>query len=573
MRNVRKTRIGLVVVIGILVMLAVMAAFVLIKRYAPSHHQLPLTEYYSVPEGEVLVVLQDTVLDEHAKWEDGRVYLEAGQIAKYLNKRFYWDTHENLLIYTTADDVIKAEPGKKNCRINKQKKETDYEIVKMDGDKVYIAVDFVKAYTDFACKVYDEPKRIVITYRYGEDLLFTKVKGKTPVRKKAGIKSDIVAMAAKGDVLQCLDEDAKEVNGFFHVITDDGVMGYISKRKAKEPYTAQLVSENKYEQDEYTHIKKDDKINLVWNQVYNQDANNQLPTLLEHAEGVTVLSPSWFRVTGTKGEITSLVSEEYVKTAHERGIEVWGMITDVDEAVDMYKVLSYTSKRQKIEKELIAQVIRNDLDGINIDFETITEQTAASYLQFIRELGIMCRHNNIVLSIDSYVPTSYTAYYDRAEQAAVADYVAIMAYDEHYAGGGESGSVASAAYSKQAAESTLKEVPADQILLGIPFYTRLWKETTKEDGSLKVDAENYSMINAWKWVKNRGITPVWDEETSQYYAEYEEDGVVYKMWLEDEKSIAEKVKVAHEYELAGTAAWKLGLEQAAVWKVIQKYIN
>jgi len=573
MKSTKRKQTEVNIAFGITLIIAVTVAVLLIRRYAPSRTVFPLTDYYPTPEGEAVIVLQDTVLEQHGKFEDGMVYLKAEQVAEHLNQRFYWDSHENLLLYTTADSVIKAEPGKKYYRINKNKEETNYEVIKLDGEDIYIAIDFIKKYTDFAYQVYDEPKRVVITYRYGEELYFTKIKRKVSVRIKAGRKSDIVATVPKGSVLQCLDEEAQEINGFLHVITEDGVQGYISKRKAGEPYKATLVSENEYERTNYSHIQKDGNVSLVWHQVYNQDANAQLSSMLEGVKGVTAISPSWFRLTGTEGEMTSLASESYVKTAHDKGLEVWGMMTDVDEKIDMYELLSYTSKRERIEKQLLSQAIRYDLDGINLDLESITAEAAPSYLQFIRELSIGCRKNDIVLSIDSYVPTSYTAYYNRAEQAAVADYVVVMAYDEHYSGGGESGSVASIGYVQMAIENILKEVPAQQVLMGMPFYTRLWRETTSEDGSIEVKAESYGMKNSWKLVKDRELTPVWNEETAQYYVEYESDGAVCKIWLEDETSIQEKLKKIYKSELAGTAAWKLGLEKDEVWRVIQKYTS
>lgn len=275
----------------------------------------------------------------------------------------------------------------------------------------------------------------------------------------------------------------------------------------------------------------------------------------------------------TEGSISSIASESYVEKAHSLGIEVWALTTDVDTDIDMHEIFSYTSKREKLEKELLAQAIKYDLDGINLDFERISKDTAASYLQFIREMSIKCRKNDIVLSIDNYVPTEYTAYYDRKEQAAVADYIMTMAYDEHYAGGGESGSVASIGYVDLAIDRSLEEIPAKQLLLGIPFYTRLWKEVTQQDGTLKVTAESYGMVSSWNKMKDVNVTPEWDDETEQYYGEYESDGAVYKMWLEDENSIEKKVERAYENELAGTAAWKLGMEKKEVWSVIQKYMN
>lgn len=561
-------------IMPVFMVLAVLAAgLFLVKRYAPTRTVIPLTEVYPVSEGEVLVVMQDAVMEQRGICADGIVYLEYQQTVDMLNQRFYWDSHENLMIYTTPLSVIKVKPGESKYVVNKNKKKTEYEILQMRGDKVYLALDFIKQYTELEYQLYEEPGRVVITYQYGQEFLFTTAKKDTPIRNRAGIKSGILTYAKAGSRLQCLDEGAENVNGFLHVITEDGVRGYISARKAEKPFSEILVSEGSFQPETYTHISKDYKINMVWHQVYNQEANEQLIGMMEKTEGVNTISPTWFRITGTEGEISSLASESYVKRAHAMGIEVWALITDVDEAVDMYEILSYTSKREKIEKKLLAQAIQYELDGINIDFETISEEVAPSYLQFIRELGIKCRKNDIVLSIDNYVPTEYSAYYDRREQAEAADYIITMAYDEHYSGGGESGSVASIGYVETAIENSLREVPKEQLILGIPFYTRLWKEEAADDGTVSVTAESYGMASSWNKIKEEGVEPSWDEETGQYYGEYERDGAIYKMWLEDEKSIGEKLKRAHDSDIAGTSAWKLGMEKQEVWAVIQKYMN
>lgn len=576
MEKTRRKRRGFnfVPIIGIIGFAVVLVIIIfLVKRYAPSRHILPLTEFYPVTEGEILVVMQDEVMEQRGIFIEDRVYLEYNQVTACLNKRFYWDYNENLLLYTTPTSVIKVIPGEHNYTVNKNKKKTDYEVVKLNGDKVYLALDFIELYTDLSYKIYDKPDRVVITYKYGQKLLFTETKKKVAVRKKAGIKSDIVSKVAKGSKLQCIDENAESVNGFLHIITEDGVKGYISVKATKTPFEEKMKSNTGFRKEKYSHISKDYKINLVWHQVYNQDANNQLSSLLEKTKGINTICPTWFRILDTEGSISSIASESYVEKAHSLGIEVWALTTDVDTDIDMHEIFSYTSKREKLEKELLAQAIKYDLDGINLDFERISKDTAASYLQFIREMSIKCRKNDIVLSIDNYVPTEYTAYYDRKEQAAVADYIMTMAYDEHYAGGGESGSVASIGYVDLAIDRSLEEIPAKQLLLGIPFYTRLWKEVTQQDGTLKVTAESYGMVSSWNRMKDVNVTPEWDDETEQYYGEYESDGAVYKMWLEDENSIEKKVERAYENELAGTAAWKLGMEKKEVWSVIQKYMN
>jgi spore germination protein YaaH len=284
--------------------------------------------------------------------------------------------------------------------------------------------------------------------------------------------------------------------------------------------------------------------------------------------GVNVISPTWFSISSNDGDISSLASEEYVKTAHDQGLEVWALVDNFNESVDTTQVLSSTSSRGKLVNQLIAAALQYGLDGINIDFESLEEEAGDGYIQFIREISVKCRLNGIVLSVDDPVPMSYTAFYDREEQGIVADYVIIMGYDEHYAGSEEAGSVASLTFEKEGIENTLKEVPAEKIISGVPFYTRIWQT----DASGAVTSEAVGMSTAEQWVTDNGLTTNWSQETSQDYAEVETaDGSKYQVWLENERSLEEKAKLVKEYDLGGIAAWKLGLEKASVWDVISSY--
>jgi spore germination protein YaaH len=327
-----------------------------------------------------------------------------------------------------------------------------------------------------------------------------------------------------------------------------------------------------YQEAVYPSISKDYTINLVWHQVTNMSANDGLLNLLGNTKGVTTVSPTWFSVESNKGTITSLASETYVTRAHNAGVEVWALCSDFDtENVNMYELLSYTSRREKLENELIASAIKYNLDGLNIDFENITKDAGIHFIQFIRELSVKCRSNGIVLSVDNYTP-GYTPQYDREEQGKVVDYVITMAYDEHTSASEESGSVSSLSYVTKAVEDMTALVPAEKNIIAIPFYTRIWEEET-QDGETKISCSAYGMRQALDWVSQKGVEPVWSATDGQYYAEVSEGDKVYKVWLEEDESIEAKLKAIFEADVAGVAGWKLGLEKASVWNVIVKYVN
>ncbi len=553
-----------------LVIIVIVAAAVIIKKFTPSDQVMELTEYYKLDADEVLVIMQEEIYEKKGLLEDGVIYLEYETVNEMLNKRFYWDANENILSYTTPTEVIKTEVGSSVYYDNNKKNETDYTIVKTKGEIVYIAIDYVKRYSDMRYEYYETPNRIVIQYDWG-DYLVTTVKKPTQLRYEPSIKSDILVELEQNQALTYVDPNEVSEGGFSKVMTEDGIVGYV-KNKYVNGSNYDAV-ESDYEAPEYTHIEKDGAVNLVWHQVTNLDANDNLLNLLEETQGITAVSPTWFKVADNEGNITSLADETYVERAHSYGVEVWALIDDFSSDVDMLELLSYTSRRGKLINEMIAEAIKYNLDGLNIDFENITAEAGIHYIEFIRELSVKCRNNDIVLSIDNYVPTSYTAYYDREEQGVVADYVIIMAYDEHHGGSEVSGSVSSIGFVGNAIENILEMVPEERVIIGIPFYTRQWKETTDDNGNVSVTSEAYSMSRAEALLQDNGIEPEWNDETGQYYGEYEKDGATYKIWLEEEDSIEAKMKLISQAGTAGIACWKLGLEKESVWNVIIKYVN
>ena len=372
------------------------------------------------------------------------------------------------------------------------------------------------------------------------------------------------------------------------VRTEDGVIGYVQNRALKNEEKKNITRD--FEEQDYTSISKDYKINLAWHNVTNQTANNALAQGLSQTKGITTLAPTWIHVADTSGNITSIASADYVTYAHQQNVEVWMTVRDFDGGInteqESYDLLSHTSRRDTLITQLIAEALRVGVDGINVDFEKITEKCGEHYIEFIRELSVKCRQNGLVLSVDNYVPKSYNTQYDRKEQGIVADYVVIMGYDEYFAGSLKAGPVSSYNYVKEGIEETLKEVPADKIISGIPFFTRLWKETPKTaeqrsgekgteaaDYSMNVESEAYGMDTAQSLVTQAGAETSWDKDNGCNYASWETGGAKYEIWLEDEKSIEPKLKLIQKYKLAGSAEWALGQENTDIWNLIQKYVN
>ena len=231
---------------------------------------------------------------------------------------------------------------------------------------------------------------------------------------------------------------------------------------------------------------------------------------------------------------------------------------------------------------MIAKALSYNLDGINIHFEKIQADFADDFIQFIRELAIKCHKNGISLSVDSYMPASWNTHLQFEEQALFADYVVLMGYDEHW-DGSEPGSVSSLGWVKSGVETTLQKVPANQIILAMPFYTRMWKYTPNADieesdiidleTSYTMSSKAYTMSGISKVIGEHVNEAVWDDAVNQFYLEYKEDNCIYKVWLETLESLEGRLKVMDENNLGGCAFWRLGQEKSEVWDTIIKYTN
>ena len=566
----------IVICVVVLCILGIMIGAI-VKKCSSSRVVMDLNEYYDVPKDKVMLVFHDVIKEEMGILEGGRIYLPYDLVTDNINKRFYFDSSENILSFTNATEIIRTEVGSKDYYINKSKITLDYPIVKAQGEDVYLALDYIEMFSNIEYKFYENPNRIMIESQWGEKYSYYKVKKSGKMRFAQSKKSEILASLEEGDILRVLASEEELLEGYAKAMTVDGVYGYVSTKILTEPYEEKLT--NDYKEEMYPHITKDEPINLVWHQVTNLNANNELLNKIATTKGVNCISPTWFSIVNNSGEISSLASETYVERAHNEGIEVWALCDDFAAAgdeVDLATVLGNTTSRDKLSNALLANAIQYNLDGINIDFEYIRAETADAYLEFLRELSVKCRNNGIVLSVDSYVPTEYTAFYDREEQGKVVDYVVVMAYDEHYAGSKESGSVASIGFVEDAVGKIVEMVDPSQVIIGMPFYTRLWKETTV-DGETKVSSSAYSMGQIEAILEQNNASKKWDNEIGQYYAEYEADGSLYRVWIEDERSIEKKLDVIFaerkQGKIAGIASWKLGLEKESIWNSITKYIN
>lgn len=538
----------------------------ILEKYSYSKERADLNAYYGITGSqEAAIVLQDEIVEEKARISDDICYLDMATIHKYLNDRFYVDGGEGLLLYTLPEDIVRNSIGSSVKETAQGSEELGYTAAIWEGDTLYVALDYIKQYTNFSYQLFTDPYRIQLTTEW-PSYEVASISKNTQVRVKGGVKSEILTDVQKGDQVSVLEQ----METWSKVKTADSVIGYVENKRLTGIRSEQPIPVTDYQEPEYTSLTRDHKINLGWHVVASAGGNDTFNSVTANAGNLNVISPTWFKLCDNEGGYTSFASADYVQKAHDRGIEVWALIENIEykDSISMYEILSSTTTRQKLIDSLMNDLITYGIDGINVDFEQLSMDCGEHFVEFIRELSVACRKNGKVLSVDNYVPRDFNDYYDRKEQGIVADYVIVMGYDEHYAGSKEAGSVASINYVEDGIAQTVKEVPAEKVINAIPFYTRIWETTGDGISSQAVD-----MVTAEQFISNHGITAEWDETTCQNYGEYTSGDSRYQVWLEDADSIKVKLNVMENYGIGGVAEWRLGFEKPEIWDVIGEYLD
>ena len=542
----------------LVLMLLLMAAggaggYIYMRKYMPSDELSDKAKVFGIKGSQVALLLDNELQEEKGIYEDGQVYLPVGWVNEYLNQRFYWDEGEKLLVYALPESIVYADEdaqGEKGP------------LFKVTDDGMYLSLGLVVNYTDIRTRSFatSQIKRVFIDTLW-EPYDTAEVKKAGHVREKGGVKSPILTELEQGEQVDVLETMEK----WSRVRTEDGYIGYIENRRLDG--REQVTPESSFEAPVYTSISMDEKVRLGFHQVTRQEANNTLESYVSVTKDMNVIVPTWFNVISDDGTYNSLASKEYVDKAHEMGLQVWAMVENVStqeslKNLNTKTLMSSTSTRRKLIENLMKEADTYGFDGFNLDFESLKAEAGPHYVQFIRELSVSCRQKGLVLSVDNYVPSPYSAFYNRREQGIVADYVIIMGYDEHYAGG-DAGSVASISYVKDGIENTLKEVPKEKVINAVPFYTRVW---TVNEG--KTTSKAYGIADARQWVADNHVDLTWDQELGQFYGSTVNGNGEQYIWMEDEKSMALKIGLVKDFDLAGVACWKLGFESSDIWDIV-----
>lgn len=556
----------LIIVIG-----AVTLVGMLVEKYSYSKERVDLAEYYGLTaeqEGSrVAVYLQDERLEELAPLKEGKCYFPMDMVRQYFNDTFYADREEGLLLYALPLEVVRVRLGSTVEERESGSEDMGYVIAYEEDGQVYIAADYIQRYSNMTLQYAQHHVQIYTEWGLATEAVVEK---DTAARVKGGIKSEILWDVPAGSRVKVLEQ----METWSKVRTEDGYIGYVENKLLTNMAEVQEIPVNDYVEPEYSSLRLPGKVSMGWHSIGGVGGNDTLESMVAGTKGMNVIAPTWFSLSDNEGNFQSFASGSYVERAHGMGLQVWGVLDDfnynnVNQAgINDYQILSSTTIRGRLIDNIVQEALNLNLDGINIDFEKVTKECSDHYAQFIRELSIACRKGGLILSFDNYVPYNFNDYYRRDVQGKVADYVIIMGYDEHWHGSGDPGSVASIGYVSGGIDRTLEQVPREKVVNALPFYTILWTI----DGATVTD-EYLLLSNTKDYLQRIGVEAVWDEETSQLYAEWQSGTKTHKLWAETEESIQVKLNVMQNKDIAGVAVWQISYGTPEAWELINTYVN
>ncbi|MFZ5966618.1 MAG: glycosyl hydrolase family 18 protein [Bacillota bacterium] len=520
-------------------------------------------------EGETAIVIGDMKLaDPHyAVIEEEGVYIPYETVKQQLDSNMILDETGKRVFIQLEDKPFYLE-NEELTRYIKENRVTINIPTKIIEGKPYLPLDVMGKIMGIQGAYYHETNRIVID-KMGEKMMIGEiVKNRVKLQPEENMDDDYDVALKLGDKMNVLGE----IDGKYKVRTSEGVIGFVAKKDAKI-IEERLIQSQPINQGREAWKIGDDKISLAWEYVYEKS-----PDLSEELalEGLDVIVPTWFHIDDEDGNIINNGDPQYVQQAHDKGYKVWGLVDNSFNPALTSKILSDETLKRKVIGQLVLYADLYNLDGINIDFENVNYADKDKLVQFVKELREKTKKQNLILSMDVTVPSSsenWSKVYDRKALSQHVDYMAVMTYDEHWGSSPVSGSVASISWVEKGIQRSMESIPKEKILLGIPFYTRIWEEYLDKDGKRKVKSQAVSMTKAWELVSEKGTEAIWNEDAGQFYAEYVEEGSTFKVWLEDSKSVALKADMVDQYDLAGTAAWRRKFEDPKVWAVLQQMIK
>jgi spore germination protein YaaH len=519
-------------------------------------------------EGTVLVIGRERVGENLVLVKEREILLNVATLQEHLDPHIYWDEAERTAVVTTADRVIHMRSDTLTAEVNLQPVELHFPL-REEVDSLYLPLLFLADFYELTVRHHPESDTVVID-RAGEDEYLAAVTaGSVRLREGPGLRYPYLTRLKLNDQVRLAPD---EPGDWLLVRTANGITGYL-------PRSAVAISgpapgpEPRPSDPAASPGLPPPPLVMVWEFTYpNPDVNTigLMPSL-------QIVSPTWFNLKDSQGNLANRADPAYVHWARERGYQIWALVaSDFYNPDNTAAVLSSSATRRKVIDQLLIYAHLYSLDGINLDFENFHYSYGALYTQFVRELAPLCREAGLVLSVDVSMITK-SDYWGRGYQhgplAEAADYLMLMAYDEHWASSPVAGSVASLPWVERGLRQVLEVVPAEKLFLGVPFYTYLWQLEPLEGGAEDVTSRAFSMDRIEEILSEHEHIVEWDNAAGQHRATYTDGGRSFKVWLEDPLSMRQRLELVNRYQLAGVAGWRRGFEKSEIWELIEEVLS
>ncbi len=485
------------------------------------------------------------------------VYIATKDIANFFDEDIYYDNVYDQIITTSETKVAVLPIDKKEITVNGSTIKIYGSAIKKENE-FYLPFSELNDIYNVEIK-YNKESNILTVDSLNREQKKANASKDVSVKYKPTIFSKTIDKIEKGDSVIVIES---KDNGWYKIRTKLGKIGYT--KDITNVYSVREEIENKKQIE--------GKVSLVWD-YYSEYATapNRQGTKID---GVNVVSPAFANLekSGSLNINIGETGKKYVEWAHENEYKVWAIVSNNSYKAPTSEVLNDYKKRADLINKIVTMTISYNLDGINIDFENMNESDKDVFSRFIIELAPRLKEYGKVLSVDVTAPDGspdWSLCYNRNKIGKIADYVIFMAYDQYGVSSTSAGTTAGADWVEVNIKKFLgqEEVAAEKIILGMPFYTRAWNETSS---GVK------STVISMKYVDSaipEEATRQWNNDLKQYYVEYQKNGTNYKMWIEDENSIEAKFVLMHNYNLAGAAYWQKGMEKEGIWELVEKEIN
>lgn len=559
--NKKKTRNILLISTLILLVVASIALYI--------GYPFPSNEKVNV-KGTSIIYQHQIVENERVKRIDEEAYVSFSFVKETIDPTIVYDQSSKSVIITMPREVYQLPTGEGTYELNQEEYDLHFPVTTTENGNTWLAVEWLK-------KVYPMyfhlSEHVLSVYENNSTRQVAEVKTgleeyQTKVRQQSAITSPYYINLEPGDKVYLIGEE----DSFYKVVTEQGYSGFLKKKTVQNIETVTLKADTPQQsKEEITRLEK--PFHVTWDAIYSAAAT---PQEVDAKPGVDVLSPTWFSLIDEEGSIENFASTDYVSSAHAKGDEVWALFSNGFDPDLTHEVLPSFEKRQHMIRQLLDFARIYNLDGINIDFENVYLEDGPWLTQFVRELTPLAHEAGLIVSVDVAFPNGsaqWSRFLEHQKLAEAADYLMVMAYDEHWANSPEAGSVASLPWVRGNTEALLELVPSEKLLLGIPLYTRLWTEEVLDNGEVEVSSESFSMEEATEWIAERQLTPEYNEETGQNIVTYKEGDKTYTIWLEDETSLNNRTELMKEFGLAGLASWSESFADEEAWKVIDRELH